>query len=166
MPTHKADLASLSTAQLADLTGKAPRTVGKLLRAAGVKPTTEDGRTLYWNPPVALPVIYGNGDGLNPQAEKARLDRARAETAELELRRRRGELLEVADVRDTWSDRILSWKEKLRALPASATVEIPGFSREMARKLLAMVDETLTELADGNVKPRRTPRRRAKAKRA
>ena len=91
MPTHRPDFSDLSTQSLADLVGKAHRTVHKLLRAAGVAPVREDGRTLYRHPATALLAIYGNGNGLHPAAEKARLDRARAETAELALRHRRGE---------------------------------------------------------------------------
>lgn len=162
MPTHKPDLASLSTQQVADLVGKAQRTIVRLLRAAGVAPVREDGRTLYWHPPTVLPVIYAVGEGLNPQAEKARLDRARAETAELELHRRRGELFERDDVYQTWASHTLSWKERLRSLPAEATVHVPGFTPAMGRKLLELIDATLTEIADGKVRPR-TSRRRSKA---
>lgn len=166
--THKPDLSALSITQLADLTGAAEKTVIKRLRAAGVDPIRENGRTLFFAPPVALPVILMAGNGLNPAAEKARKDRADADLKELELAKRKRELLEADEVVAGWSALVLTWKERIRGVAAVATVRIPGFSKPMARTLLALVDETLTELADGgsSTDRRRTgkPARRRKAK--
>lgn len=94
MPTHKPDLAELSISQLALLTGFMPRTVRKRLAAAHVAPCREDGRTVWYEPPAALRALYGAPSG---GAERARLDAARADLAELELARRRGELINAED---------------------------------------------------------------------
>lgn len=146
MPTHHRSLDLVSLSDLATLTRRDRRTIRKAL--AGVAPAKRDGKTIWYSAPVALDAIY-TGTALDPQRERARLDAARADLAELQAATRRGELLEVRDVRDTWSRRVLAWKERLRALPAAATVYVPGFDKAMARQLLRMVDDTLTELADG-----------------
>lgn len=145
----KPDLSQLTVTQLSELTGVSEKTALKRLRARAIQPVREDGRALYFAPQAALPVVLQVGEGLNPAAEKARLDRAKAELAELELAKRRRELLEAAEVERSWSGLVLTWKERIRGLPAVATVRVPGFSKAMARLMLGLLDETLTELADG-----------------
>jgi phage terminase Nu1 subunit (DNA packaging protein) len=153
-------LSHLSLTEIAELAGVKAETVAKRLRARGLKPASSNGRAQLFDSVAALPIALGVG---GPTTERTRLDAARADLAELELRRRRGELLEVADVRDTWASRALSWKERLRSLPAEATVHVPAFTPAMGRKLLELINATLTELADGNYAPR-SPRRRSKAR--
>lgn len=162
MPTHKLDLGALSLTQLSELTGSNLRTVAKRLREAGVETSRTDGRTLYFDPRVALPVVLGSGEGLNPAAQKARLDSARADSEELKLRVRRGELIEAAAVFHGWAAMALAWKNRIRAVPAAATIRVSGFSKAQARQFRALLDETLTELADGKATPRpkRPPRGR------
>jgi phage terminase Nu1 subunit (DNA packaging protein) len=81
--------------------------------------------------------------------ERAKLTKAQSETAELRNAELRGELIRRDELRSAWADRVLSWKERLRAIPAAATVHVPGFSAAMGRALATLIDETLTELADG-----------------
>lgn len=105
------------------------------------------------------------GEVLDLTAERAKLAKAQAETAELRNAELRGELIRRDELLSTWSDRVLSWKERVRAIPASATVHIPSFTAPMARKLLELIDETLTELADGGYRDRdsgKRPRRSRK----
>lgn len=76
MPTHKPDRTQLSISELSDVTGFAKETVTKRLRAAGVHPVREDGRTLWFAPQEALPALYeresrwrvarGGGNGKGP----------------------------------------------------------------------------------------------------
>lgn len=153
MPTHQRSLDLVSLSDLATLTRHDRRTIRKAL--AGVGPAKQDGRTIWYSAPIALAAIYADGGGLDPAAEKARLDAARADLAEQELRKRRGELLDAEDVRSTWSRRTLTWKERLRSLPAHATVHVPGFTKPMGRALLRLIDSTLGELADGTTRERR-----------
>lgn len=162
----KPDLSQLTVTQISELTGVSEKTALKRLRARAIQPVREDGRALYFAPQAALPVVLQVGEGLNPAAEKARLDRAKAELAELELAKRRRELLESGDVERGWSGMVLTWKERVRGVPAVATVRIPGFSKPMARLLLGMLDETLTELADGGSAEESRPRRTGKRKSA
>lgn len=147
MPTHKASLAELSISQLSELTGKAPRTISKRLERAQVATVREDGKTLYYAPQVALAAIYQEGTPQRPDAEKARLDAARADLAELELEERRGDLIGREDVVNTWSNRIAACKARLRAIPKRLVVQVPGFNRAMAKRALELIDDALHELA-------------------
>lgn len=160
MPTHGPDLSALSVTQLCELAGCANETGIRRLRRAQLAPVRTDGRTLYFAPPIALRVLLGVGDGIDGGAERARLDRARAAIAEQEYAKRSGELLAADDVRSEWSRRTLTWKERVRSIPANATVHVPGFTKEQGRALLKLIDQTLTELADGKGRKPRAPRRR------
>jgi phage terminase Nu1 subunit (DNA packaging protein) len=146
---------------LSELTGVKAETIARRLRARGLKPESTDGRSKFYESRVALPVALGMG---GPGAARERLDAARADLAELALRHRRGELLEVADAIDTWSSHTLSWKERIRSVPAEATVHIAGFSPSMGRDLLRLIDQTLVEIADGRVAPRSAQRRIARGR--
>lgn len=95
------------------------------------------------------PVTTSDGEVLDLTAERAKLAKAQSETAELKNAELRGELIRRDELRSAWADRVLSWKERLRAIPAAATVHVPGFSAAMGRALATLIDETLTELADG-----------------
>lgn len=144
---------------LAKWTGIKAETISRRLSARGLNPESTDGRSQFFESKVALPVALGMG---GPGAARERLDAARAGLAEFELRKRAGELVEVADLKSTWSSACLSWRDRMRCVPSEATVHVPGFTPAMGRKLLELIDATLTELADGKATPR-TPRRRAKA---
>src|SRR5262249_50434887 len=98
MPTHSANLRRLSISQLNQITGRSPRYISERLRSAGLQPVAEDGRTLFFDPRQALPVLF---EVDTAQAERARLDRARREEIELRLAKERGELIE-ADVPERW----------------------------------------------------------------
>lgn len=152
-------MSHLSLTKIAELIGAKHETVAKRLRARGLEPAAKDGRGRLYDSRAALPIALGVG---GPGAERARLDAARAGLAEFELRKRAGELVEVADLKATWSDRVLTWRERIRAVPSEAVVHVAGFTPSMGRDLLRLIDQTLTEIADGGVP--RTSRRRARAK--
>jgi phage terminase Nu1 subunit (DNA packaging protein) len=151
----------LSIPKIAELIGAKAETVAKRLRARGLEPVAKNGRGNLYDSASALPIALGVG---GPTEERTRLDAARADLAELELSRRRGELFERDDVYQTWASHTLSWKERLRSLPAEATVHVPAFTPAMGRKLLELIDATLTEIADGKVRPRTSRRRASRAK--
>jgi hypothetical protein len=149
VPTHKPDLSALSIAQLAELTGRHRTTVTQRLREARLDPVRTDGKTLWYTPRLALPVILGTGEGFDPQAEKARLDRARWELAELELAKRRGELISKDDskavgiaVASTIATGFLAYPTKVAPLLDG---EMPIAAREAV--LREHVHELLAELS-------------------
>src|SRR5574337_13017 len=128
------------------------RTVAKRLDAAKVEPAgTVSGDPVYGlrEAMAAVLSLHRESGALDPAAEKARLDAARAALAELELERRRGTLLEAEDVVATWSAHCSSARSRLRAIPKRAAVQIAGITPAMAVALGAMIDEVLHELAGG-----------------
>lgn len=135
--------------RLHELTGLGHRTLqGRLKPLTPVK----DGRALLYETKDALPLLYGLGDAarLDPQAERARLDCARADLAELDLARRRGELLPTAEVSAAWAGQVAIAKGRLLAMPARIA---PGMIRcrdlRSAERLLRDALYTvLTELAN------------------
>ena len=87
----------ISTTQVSWIGRVKPETASRKLREAHLDPVARDGRTTWWDPRDAVPVVLGVGQGLVPAAEKARLDRASAELKELELEVRRAELVPACD---------------------------------------------------------------------
>lgn len=160
MSTKRRDLATLTTAELAFLTRRKGETVRSRLTETGVEPVREDGRTRWWDARAALPVLLA-AEELDPRAERARLDRARAEREELEVARRRGELLERDDVIETWSAAAGTVKRILRALPKRLAARVPKFTQKMARDAQKVIDEALHELAAVEVGPEEPEGRRA-----
>ena len=65
----------------------------------------------------ALPLIYGDGERLDPQQEKARLDRTRRELAELEYKQKQRELVHVGDARKVIDIAATSCREHLMGIP-------------------------------------------------
>lgn len=126
MPTHGPDLSELSLTQLAALTGVAHKTAHTRLNAKGVEPVRTDGRTKFYSPRVALPVILGVGEGLNAQAEKARLDRVSADLKEEELRRIRGETATRAE-----------WEEATVAILSAVRSRMLSVASQVAAEVAA-----------------------------
>ena len=148
MPTHKEPLRYLSISQLAEVSGRSRETIRHRISRSQLQPHREDGKTVWYDAPLALEIILGGGEGLDPRVEKARLDKARADMQELQLAIKRGEVAEISAIARAWAAIVLTAKEAIRSIPAAATVHIPGFTKPMARKLAELIDATLTELAD------------------
>lgn len=136
MPTHKdrTNFRRLSISQLVALTGKAPKTVANRLREAGTKTVAEDGKTLYFDAHAALPVIYQAED---QHAERARLDRVRADMVEHRLAIERGEFIRIADCEHAIATVLTGLTSQLLALPAALAEELASCSEpaEVARIL-------------------------------
>jgi len=152
--------------QLAWLVRCAHDTAGRRLAEAGLAPVRSDGRTVYFDPRDALPVLLGVGDGLNPQAEKARLDRARAEIAEHQLAERRGEYVRGDDVDVFLLALVGGFAQRARAIPPKAAPEVRSTAsdREGEAVLEGFVNEALDELAGAaRAAGERCEQRRAKS---
>src|SRR5262249_18367282 len=140
----------------------------------------EDGRTLFFDPRQALPVLF---EVDTAQAERARLDRARREEIELRLAKERGELIE-ADVPERWvvalaqnvRDRILGtpttvYPEVLAEAksPALARSVVGLFDTHLRRALEALADASASDaerLMQAAPRSRPRTRRRARKRRA
>jgi len=156
--THKPELSELSITQLHELTGKARETITKRLEGR-LKPTRRDGRTIYYSPRAALPLIYLDEEQLDPGQERAKFDRSRNEGQELKNAVDRAELVPASAVVRTWAAKVVMVKSRMRALPAQAAALIPGFTAAMARRLAELIERALTDLADDNDSERGPPPR-------
>jgi len=85
--------------------------------------------------------------------EKARLTKAQADRAEIELAKARGELIPANDVAKTWGDLVLAAKARLNAIPTSAapTVHAADSTTEVTRILALQIEEALDELASSGI---------------
>jgi hypothetical protein len=147
--THRPELAELSTSELAFLARIKPATARRKLAEGGLEPARVDGRTRWWDSRLALPVLLDLGS-LNPQQERARLDRARAELAEHQLAERKGEYVAGADV-EAFLVRVCGgMSQRMQAVPGKAAPEVRAASSDAEAEALLRehVHEALTELAD------------------
>jgi len=157
----KTDLSRLTLSQLEELTGKSHRFLKGRLAVAGVRPVGKDGRSRFYPSRAALAaVLAGDGERLDAAQEKARLDRARREQAELDLALKRRQVLDLDEVIHHWSSLAVTCKMTLRALPGRMHQTVPGFTKAMARRMSALIDEALLALANDDGVPRPTKRRR------
>lgn len=86
----------MSISELAEITGMDRRRITARLRNLPFEKGR--GRAHRYETKSALAAIYGRADEtLDPQQERARLDKARADLAEDQLRERRGDLIPAVD---------------------------------------------------------------------
>jgi hypothetical protein len=111
VPTHNENLAELSITRIAGLVGMAKETVSKRLREEGLEPSRTDGRTVYYTTRDALHVLLSGAD---PQVQKARYDRVRADIAEKQLAKLNGALAPIEDL--AWALAEISTAVKQRVL--------------------------------------------------
>lgn len=147
MPTHKANLTRLSIRSLAELTGFANETVSKRLREAGLTPVVRDGRTLIYETRPALRVLFATAD---PQAERARFDRARADAVELKNRQVRGELVPAADQDRAVIALATLTSSRLQGIPAAIAQELAATRKPAEAHAIVerAIHAALHELAD------------------
>lgn len=93
------------------------------------------------------PAVNGNGDGDEGIAEsqgraRTRLARAKAELAEMEVRKKRGELVEAREVREALAGRFATIRDRLSAIPDRVSAEIAGV--RSVRKIRARLREEIT----------------------
>jgi len=89
-------------------------------------------------------------DGLNLDGERARLARAQSEKAELDLKLRRGTLLERSDVVRGGQALMVAMRARMRAIPARLTPELstPETYNAVRGLLTDAVDEALLEISN------------------
>lgn len=150
-------LPALSIAQTAVLLSVSRRTINTYLsrkddplparRGKGKKPTEIPLATLVdWIVRQRLAEVIETrpGDLLDPQQEKAQLDRARRHLAELDRRAREGDLLERGEVEAHVGRQVANARSRLLAIPARLG-SVHG--AEVAGAADALVREALEELA-------------------
>ena len=130
--------------------GAPPKLQNAVGRAAGLPPEPY-GKWLR----TRIAAELGTEENLSPQAERARLDRARAELAELELSRRRRELIPVEEVAQAWSEQVTIAKNRLLSLPSRVSSDVLRLKTQRAieNALKDAVIQILTELSNDPVHP-------------
>jgi len=94
------------------------------------------------------PQGYEKSDDLkNLDKEKARHESIKADLAELELRRKRGELVERHAVSTAAATALATLAQALRSIPDALEREL-NVSPEVAERIGAMIDGSLDDLAD------------------
>ncbi|MFE8032268.1 hypothetical protein [Thiohalocapsa marina] len=136
----------VSITELSGLTGRDRRFIRS--RVAGLPSEAGPKGAILVESSQALAAIYQT-DRLDPGLERARLDRARADLAELALAQKRGELLAASDVEENWTSMVLNARSKLLALPSKLAHELAGTRdpAEVASRLKTAVYQALEELA-------------------
>lgn len=84
-----------------------------------VKPVIKKGKSVYYYLPEVIKYRMGDSDTpkINPAQAKARLDDARREAVELELAKKKGDLLSVEEVRKVMEHDYMIVRQRLLALP-------------------------------------------------
>ena len=85
--------------------------------------------------------------------ERARHEQFKADLAQLELKKKSGELIPVEEVVKDWGQMITACKTKLLALPSKISPRLPGCDdvREMEQLIKAEIIEALDELSSQRV---------------
>lgn len=145
----------MTVAELASIAKLSPEATRR--RLAGLKPGRGPGRAQAFEAAEALPVLFGIGERRDPSTERARLDAARADLAELDLARKRGDLIEAHRVAEVWTAIITTAKGRMMALPARLAADMVATTdiREADNRIRAAIYEVLEELA--STRPRYGP---------
>ena len=137
--------------ELANMTGRDRRTVARRLESLPSKPGAN--RAKLYDTRAALQRIIAptgaDGEQLDPAQEKAALDRARRELVELDVQRRRRDLVEVEAVISAWSTQVQIAKSRMMALPARLAPDMVRATdqREAERHIRREINAVLEELA-------------------
>ena len=94
-----------------------------------------------------------SGANLDPQKEKALLDRARRMKVEAEVKVLKGRLIKVDEVEDHWSQLVAAARAKFLSLPhkLAPAVVACGSLREVEDEARTLINEALQELAGTGV---------------
>lgn len=133
----------VTTNFICDLTGMDRRTIKK--RLADIAPDSE----YRYSSVEALRQIY-IPSALDPQQERAQLDRARREVVELQRAKMQGELIPAAVVQAHWEKLVGNARAKMLNLPGRLAVSLGGQSpsaAQVAEAARELIYEALQELA-------------------
>lgn len=89
----------------------------------------------------------GDGAVIDLATERAKLAQEQSRAQALRNAELEGSLLSRADVVETWTNRLVAIRNRMRSLPKRMTSRVPGFTSAMARTLLKLIDQALNDLA-------------------
>lgn len=127
------DITALSVTQLAWVCRKDIKGTRLKLRELGLAPVKQDGRSEYYDPRDAIPALLGKGEGLSPQAEKARLDKARADVLEIELQLKREQVIPRSDLQLALAALADAFTSRLEGLSATLSHEVIACGQDHAK---------------------------------
>lgn len=146
----------ISANMLATLTGKDRRTVTS--RLEGVTPVKETSRVRYYDMKTALQMIFepphedkeSDEGPINGLLEKAKLDRARRRTLELDFEVRKKNLIERSELKTAIEKVFGAVRAKLLNVPQKAVQQIPAdpTPKEIQKVLKKQIADSLTDLAE------------------
>ena len=150
----------ISYSQLTELTGHSYRTIKRRFHDAGLQPAVKGkgpGGADLWDSSAALRAIYApRVEGIDAQAEKARLDKARADHQEMVNDERRGKLVPADQIEEAWTKIVLAAKTKLLGVPSKCAPILHDLVTDAEDRqtiysaIDSLVREALTELAHHN----------------
>ena len=125
-------------------TGLDRRTLGRLL--ADVKPVDTVGNSKLYT----IKQVVEAARGPSAQAEKARLDKLRADVVELDLAQKRGELIPTETVIDMLVPLISNIRTKLIAIPSKAAPVVMQCRAEfeVQTELKRLINESLEDITN------------------
>lgn len=151
--------AKISVNMLHHLTGKDRATIKRRLEK--LSPVIQRKTAHYYEIKQALTYIYEpplednnseDSDFLNPILEKAKLDRARRFSVELDNQIKKKELIPRSEIKQTLSNIFGAVRSKLLNIPIKASQSMPDkpTKKELQAHLKIQVNEILKELSEKN----------------
>ena len=141
----------VNISQLSEMTGFDRATISKRLAHLEFEPGNK--RAKFYKCPDALAILYKFGiddtERLDPQQEKARLDRERRLIAELDRQQKERKLIDADEVKDDWMSVVSVTRSRFLALPSRIVPELANLKdmRKMEDALIAAIHEVLEEMA-------------------
>ena len=148
--TGKYNFWTVTQSQFAQIVGVTQQRISKLI-AEGIlkRGETASGIPFVENLKKYYEYKFGIAGDIDGKAEMARLTKAKRELAEMEVSKRRGELLEAAQVESFVVETLTNFRNKFSGFPAKLSPQIEGKSvTQISSILTAECDELLNELAD------------------
>lgn len=156
MSRVKTDFSRVSLNQLCMLTGHTSRTLKKMLAPIKAE-VTEDG-TLLYDPRVVLTIRNfetssdepSARERLDPQQEKARLDKLKADKVELEILQMRKKLIPIETIYASWEKVISAARARLLGMPTKLAPKLAATSeaRDAEKIIKAEVYQALKEMSE------------------
>ena len=148
--TGKYNFWTVTQSQFANIVGVTQQRISKLI-AEGIlkRGDTASGIPFVENLKKYYEYKFGIAGDIDGKAEMARLTKAKRELTEMEVAKRRGELLEAAQVESFVVETLTNFRNKFSGFPAKLSLQLENKSvTQINRLLTAECDELLNELAD------------------
>ena len=144
----------ISISKLHELTGIDRRTITR--RLSPLTPDNQGNVGHFYDSAEALRLVFGVGSGdLDPQQEKALLDRTRRELLEIEVDIKKQNIIPADIVQTHWEKLIANCRAQLLNLPNRLATKVVGAAthQEAEREARILVHEALHELAKPGTPP-------------